>query len=118
MALLSKAEILAADDILTEVIEVPEWGGSVTIKAWTVAQADSYGKLIMANHKDETFISRLRETVVSMSIVDEDGKLMFNDKDMIALGKKSPAALNRVHKAVMALNKLQNEDGEEASKND
>lgn len=119
MALLTKAQIIAADDIRTQVIDVPEWGegAQVKIKAWSVAQADAYGSMILNRKDDVQFIAQLRETTVSMSIVNEDGSPMFTAKDMAALGKKSPAAINRVHRAALELNKLGNVD-EDEEKND
>ena len=40
MSLLSKAAILAADDLPTIDIAVPEWGGSVRIRALTAGQRE------------------------------------------------------------------------------
>lgn len=117
MAYLSKDDIFRADDILTSDVEVPEWGGTVRIKAWTVAQGDMYGEKLAKHHKDETFMSQFREFMVAQSVIDENGKLMFCTADIVKLGQKSPAALKRIVLAVQELNKLQNgalEKGDEA----
>jgi hypothetical protein len=38
---LSADAILAADDIVTEAVDCPEWGGKVLVKAMTGAERDS-----------------------------------------------------------------------------
>ena len=40
MSLLSAAEILAADDLPTEDVEVSEWNGTVRVRALTGAERD------------------------------------------------------------------------------
>lgn len=107
MRKLSRDDILSADDRKTETVEVAEWGGSVVIRSWTVAEADKIGKHV-SKGMDAGYIENYRETFVAASIIDEDGELMFNGAaDLKELAKKSPAALNRVFEAVNKLNRLE-----------
>lgn len=108
MKTLSRADILAAADAKTKTLKVPEWGGSLTIKTWTVAEADAVGKLITEG-MEAGYIENYRETIVQKSIVTETGDLMFTIEDIDALSAKSPAAMNRIFKAALALNKLDEE---------
>ena len=39
---LSKAKILAANDVTTETIDVPEWGGEVAIKTLSGVERDQF----------------------------------------------------------------------------
>ena len=41
-ALLTKEQMLAADDIKSERVEVPEWGGDVMVRGLTGTQRDAW----------------------------------------------------------------------------
>jgi hypothetical protein len=108
---LTKAQILAMRDLPTEELEVPELGGSVTLRAWSVAGADYFAKMCAEGAMSELgHVENFRERIVMLSVVDEEtGELMFSEDDISTLGKKSPAAINRIVKAVLKLNKLEND---------
>ena len=42
MTLLSKTAILAAQDLQTEDVEVPEWGGAVRVRSFTGRERDAF----------------------------------------------------------------------------
>jgi len=42
MSLLSKTAILAANDLKSEDIEVPEWGGAVRVRSFTGRERDAF----------------------------------------------------------------------------
>ncbi len=42
MGLLTKDDILGADDLATEDVEVPEWGGCVRVRALTGTERDAF----------------------------------------------------------------------------
>jgi hypothetical protein len=114
VAVLTRAAILAASDLKTKVVKVPEWKGEVTIREWSVAESEAIAMLSIK--ADGGFIEKFRENVVRLSVIDpETGELLFTEDDLNDLGKKSPAAMARVHKAAMALNSVagvEDEDGE------
>jgi hypothetical protein len=115
MALLTKEEIFNADDMKTEDIEVPEWGGTVRISMMTGWARDSYEASLYNTNKGEADnFDNLRARFLSFCVVNEEGKLMFNQKDILKLGAKSAAALDRVFDAATALNST-NEEGMEAT---
>jgi hypothetical protein len=91
MATLTKEQILKADDLKTETVEVPEWGGPVNIRTLTGAERDAF-----------------EQTMVN---------LIFDDNDVIELGKKSGSALDRVFAVAQKLNGFGDKDIEDLGKN-
>jgi hypothetical protein len=117
MALLTKEEILAADDIVTEDIEVPEWGGSVRISMMTSRSRDLYEAGLYKNKDNDSSFDNLRARFLSFCVVNEEGNLMFTPGDLVELGKKSANALDRVFTAASALNGTSEEGMEDIAKN-
>lgn len=117
--LLNKDAILKANDRDTVIVDVPEWGEGAQVKlaalcgrsrdAWEIAtQGDKDGKQNLIN---------IRARLAVFSIVDENNKLIFDERDIEALGQKSATALDRIFDAALALNKMRNKDIEETAKN-
>jgi hypothetical protein len=61
--------------------------------------------------------ANMRARMVALSIVGEDGELLFNQADIVALGKKSAGALNRVFKVASEMSALGEDDAESAEGN-
>ena len=117
--LLTRDAILAAKDNETEKVEVPEWGGSVKVQGMTGRERDSFeAEIIERKGKDFSVNMRnIRAKLVVLSLVNGDGQHVFNDKDVIALGKKSAIALDRVFTVAQELSGISKEDVEELAKN-
>ncbi|WP_119728335.1 hypothetical protein [Thermomonospora amylolytica] len=115
MALLTKDQILAADDLTTEDVEVPEWGGTVRVRTLTGAERDRFEESMAQTRGKsvKTNLANLRARLVALCVVDEDGKRLFSDSEAAALGRKSAAALDRVFEAARKLNRMTEEDVEE-----
>ncbi len=117
--LLTREAILQAVDLPKEQVSVPEWGGDVLVRALTGAERDQFeasiidqkGKGTRINHKN------MRAKLVALTIVDESGNRLFADDDVVALGRKSAAGLNRVFSAAQRLSGLTQEDVDELEKN-
>jgi hypothetical protein len=111
-SLLTREAILAARDIATEVVDVPEWGGSVMVRGLTGRARDSIearftdakGKLDLGKSGD------FRAAYVSLAIVDEHGALLFGEGDVAALGEKSSVAIQRIFDAAIRLSAVRAED--------
>lgn len=115
---LDRASILAANDLPTEVVEVPEWGGSVLVRGLTGVERDSYDaqswrERELAQGDTGAILSNFRARLVARAIVDASGNRLFSDNDAVALGRKSAAALERVHDVVQRLSGM---DAEEVDK--
>lgn len=125
---LGRAAILEADDLATEDVEVPEWGGVVLVRALTGGERDKYESDIfqagqaqvpqVVNGKvvtpaPEYNLQNLRAKLCAKTMIDEEGKRLFSDKDVEVLGTKSAAALDRVFSVAQRLSRLTRADVQE-----
>jgi len=116
---LTKEQILSADDLPEEVVDVPEWGGKVLIRGMTGAERDAFEESIMVGRgpNREVNLRNFRAKLVARSIVDPVTKeRMFSDSEIAELGKKSARALQRVFEAALRLNGMTAESVEELTK--
>ncbi len=116
---LSRDAILAVNDVLYEDVDVPEWGGKVRVKSLTGKERDALeSSMIVGKGKNANVnLNNLRAKLVARSVVDEDGKQVFSDEDLAALGAKSAAALTRVYEVAQRLSGITEEDVDELTKN-
>lgn len=119
MALLTRDEILSADDRKTEEVEVPEWGGSVLVRTLSGKERDAYesGTITVKSGKQVENFENLRARLVALCLVDEKGVRLFSAKDVTSLGNKSAAALQRVYNKCQELNAVTDKDVEELTEN-
>lgn len=98
MKTLNRDDILSADDLRTESVAVPEWGGQVIVRELTGTERDAYESSVVKTDGKKVSVdsTNLRAKLASLSMVGDDGKRLFSEKDVTALGKKSAAALDRV----------------------
>lgn len=115
MASLTRDQILQAQDIKTESVDVPEWGGNVYVKGMTGAERDAFEGSIVETRGKNTHVNvrNLRAKLVAQSVCDENGEPLFTPKDVDALGKKSAAALQRVFDVASRLSGISSKDVEE-----
>jgi len=116
MSLLTKQQILQAEDIKTEVVLVPEWEGEVIVRTMSGTDRDIWDKL-MFKESDGDYMNNNRARLCACTIVDNDGKLLFNEEDIKTLGEKSSLALNRVFDVAKRLNGLGIDEIEDLAKN-
>lgn len=119
MALLTRDQILAVEDLKRETIDVPEWGGEVIVKSLTGAERDAFEDSVVKQRGKtrELNLRNARARLVSLSLIDESGSRLFSDGDVEALGRKSAAALDRVFAAAQRLSGLTENDIDELAKN-
>lgn len=116
MTLLTKDAILGADDRPTVDVEVPEWGGTVRVRALSGAERDAYEVALAGVRPDGSRrinLVNVRARLIALTVVDEAGARMFTDKDAEALGAKSATAMQRVFEAAQKLSGLTEDDIEE-----
>lgn len=122
--LLTKVDILDAQDVTRVKVEVPEWGGFVYVQTMTadargvledemVALQDANG----ADSETDISYSAMKVLMVMLCVVDESGDRLFSKEDIKALGRKSSVALNKVVSIAMKLNVLTMESQEDLAKN-
>ncbi len=117
MQALSKDAILAADDKKLEKLDVPEWDGCVYIRTMTGTERDAFEAAFVSKNGTTNNFQNIRARLASLTVCDEDGKRLFADTDVLAVGQKSAAALDRVFGVAMRMNGLRPEDVEELEKN-
>ncbi|URF02969.1 phage tail assembly chaperone [Cupriavidus campinensis] len=114
MTILSKAAILAAADLKTEDVEVPEWGGSVRVAVMSGLARDNW---ISRQGDGKVPYSVFTARVLVSTVVDEDGQPVFDEADIETLRGKNQAAMDRVLAVALRLNGLAATAVEEAEKN-
>ena len=119
MTLLTKDQILKADDRKHEDIEVPEWGGTLRVIPMTAAERDGF-EASMLNSKGKTdgkHMANFRARFVAACIVGEDNKRLFSSADVVALGKRSAAPVSTVFDVCRRINGMSAEDIEDIEGN-
>lgn len=116
---LSRDQILKVNDLKTEAVEVPEWGGTVLVRALTAKERlDLTREMTGADGKinrDATLDLQIRLPYLCM--VDESGARLFeSEADLIALQSKSAAALERVFGVAQRLSALTKQAADEQKK--
>src|SRR5690554_3545198 len=122
MALLSKTDILGADDIPHEDVSVPEWGGTVRVRGLTGGQRSLIEATMIAAKGQEVSVrteafKTLRERLVAACLVDESGKRLFSDKEVGALAEKSGKVLGRLFEIAQRLSGMDDDAVEEMAGN-
>ncbi len=120
-ALLTREAILAADDAITEDVPVPEWGGTVRVRSLEGMERDRYeSSFVRIGTTSRGTLGAVglstdnaRARLVSMTAIDEDGRNLFSEADVLVLGHKSAAALERVSAVAQRLSGLTDRDVEE-----
>jgi hypothetical protein len=114
---LSKDEILKADDLKVEKLKIPEWNGEVNIRTFSAKERDAFESMIFESQNSETTTPNIRARFCQLVLVNDSGELMFSEKEVAELGKKSASALDRIFSHAQKLNGLTNDDVEELEKN-
>lgn len=109
--LLDAAAILAADDIPTDYVDVPEWGGRVKVRAMTGTERDYYDAQSAIQRREApgdpaAVMGGFRVRMLVKVLIDEKGRRLFQDDQLAALGAKNGAVIDRIYDAVAALSKL------------
>jgi hypothetical protein len=116
---LSRDAILAADDIQTEKVPVPEWGDEVIIRGLTGEELDAYQasrrqiRNLGTPQQEMVLIQdNARATLLVKCLVDEHGDRIFTDKDAGLLGMKNGKVLDRLYDVATRLSGLSEEEQE------
>jgi len=117
--MLTRDQILGLDDLKTETVNVPEWGGAVIVRSMTAADRDEYEQsMVNSRGADEKGNMRnIRARLIICTAVDESGKRLFTDADIDLIGAKAARAVNRVFKVAARLNALTSDDVDDLAKN-
>lgn len=103
---LSKSDILGADDLKIERVPVPEWPGKdgqpgiIVLRQMSAAESMAITKLMIDNSTDGMFI------ILAASAIDDNGERLFTMDDIEALRGKSMKVLDRLQRACLRLNSM------------
>lgn len=113
--MLTRDEMLRAEDLQAELVKVPEWGGEVKVRGLTATERDVFDQSIVS--EDERDLTNIRARLTILCVVDDDGGRVFTNEDAALLGEKSGAAVDRLFEAAQRLSGMRNRDIEELAKN-
>ena len=112
MPLLDRASILQAQDIQTQEVQVPEWGGVIRVRSMTLAERNEFAR--RATAEDKVIVSAW---LVSVLAVDGDNAPLFRAEDVHELERRNFRAVDRVVQAILEVNGITEKKVEEAGKN-
>jgi hypothetical protein len=108
---LTREQILGAIDLRASTYTthpVPEWGGDVLIRRLSAGDAERSG--LTGDQKSPELVAQ----VITLSLVDEDGNLLFTQEDVTALAKVDVGVAAQVFAACVKVNGLSSEALDEA----
>jgi len=108
METLTRAAILAADDLPREPVDMPEWGGRIWVRALTAGEREAWESKYLGDgvSSGATPVALIRASLAAFACCDEAGKPLFSEADVPALAAKSAAAVQRVWRVAARLNGL------------
>jgi len=111
----TREAILAARDIQTEQVDIPEWSCSVLVRGMSGVDRDAFESSLLKGkgRGRDINLANFRARLVSRSVVDEAGNLVFSEHDAEALGRHSAGALSRISDVAQRLSGVTPEDVEE-----
>lgn len=112
--LLGRDAILAADDLPSERVPVPEWGGAVLVRALPLAERGAFEAAASAEDSDNV---EVLTRIVALAACDADGNRLFRLEDAAALAAKNPEPVMRVAEAAIRVNAITERDIEDLAKN-
>ena len=101
--MLTADQIKTAQDVKTEEIEVPEWGGSIKVKAFTLAKRNE----VMNGATDVGTGKMDYEKFQVLSFIECCVDPKFAPADFTALKEKSAVVMDRIMKKIMDLSGMQ-----------
>lgn len=118
---LTREQILGAQDIKFEDLDVPEWGGRIRVRGLGGDEmVQFWGEPTVGGDGEVKLQMRMKVGVyprlVSKSVVDLNGNQMFTEQDVKALGQRSFSALARVVTKVFELSGMTEEAAAEVGK--
>lgn len=105
MMLLTREAIVQAQDLKSERVSIPEWGGEVRVRMMTGTERDALGRS-MLGADGKPSMAGYDVKLVARCMVGEDGLPLFGPDEVEALGAKSAAALQRVYEVAERINSM------------
>lgn len=118
MTTLSRDALLRATNVPTEVVHLPELGGSVTVRGMTGGERDAFEQSCLTGRgRNRQFnLAGVRAKLISYCVVDEDGRRLFADADVEQLGDIRADILDRIFAVAQRLSGMRDEDIDDLGK--
>jgi hypothetical protein len=113
MKMLSAEDILAACDLKSEVVEVPEWDGSIRIAVMSGLARDAF----MTATAGGVQVSEFQAQLLALTLVNDAGVALFQTQQVAALQGKNKDVLDRLGAKAMTINGIGKKAAEEIAKN-
>lgn len=125
VVVLGREQILDADDLPMELVEVPEWKGAVWVRTLGGTERDHFEASLLPktdkrgqrtqSHNDA--LTNIRARLFALVVCNDAGEPLFTPRDVMPLGRKSAKALDRVFEVAQRLSGFSDEDIEDLAKN-
>lgn len=112
---LDRQSILAASDLQTETVPVPEWGGDIIIRTLTASARDLADQVLKGADDEGNGLQAAR--FIAACAVDEQGQPLFTEADITQLAGKANHVITRVFRACLRVNGIGKGAVETARKN-
>ena len=122
MKQLTVQDILNADDMKKEKVEIPEWGGCVYVCSITGAEREEHGERFLDDELKPKTLSRadlrkFKRALLMQSICDVKGNRMFIPENIEGLIKKNPDIIDMLFDKAQKISGLEPDSTEEPVKN-
>lgn len=116
---LTSADILAAQDIPREAVEVPEWGGTVYVRAMDGQTLSRWENELVAGGGSAARVdlSNAYARLAVRTVCDEDGQLLFSERQVDELGRKNGKILQTLAQVALRLSGLTPDANAQLAKN-
>jgi len=113
---LTRDQILATHDLPSVVVNVPEWGGEMTLKTLTGEERDRWQNDWIEWRKEQGAVCFEAFLIVAVAC-DPDNKPIFQRSDVRTLNAKSSAVISRLYRIAARMNGIGQEGDQRAEKN-
>jgi len=118
VVMLTKENILGANDLLIRDVDVPEWCGVVQLRSLPGTERDLFENTVQKRKVGANLeLKGLKVLLLSLTIIDGEGKLMFSESDLDKLNSKSAKVINKLFEVATEMNGIGEEAVEELRKN-
>ena len=115
--MLSREDILNADDLPVREVETPEWGEGASVFVRTLSAAEREAMTDFNKGDDGKEKGNFLGRFVAVVACDDKGLRLFEDGDAEALAEKGPDALIRIMEAAQEHNGMTESAAEAVEKN-
>lgn len=117
---LTREQILSNKSFRSKVIEIPEWGGEVRLKAMSGADREAMEAAVYEDVGGKMQLKKGVSYIAEMLIrtwCDDDGNLLFKPDEINLIQEKDAVILARIFKVATEVNGLSGEEEREIEKN-